>query len=69
MECLMDSLQQVIDKLIDLSVNLLYAISEITAMHLPDNDLGCCKECFQAWPCQTVNALTEAFREMEDDDE
>ena len=65
----MDSLQQVIDKLIDLSVNLLYAISEITAMHTPDNDLGCCKECFQAWPCQTVNALTEAFREMEDDDE
>ena len=65
----MDSLQQVIDKLIDLSVNLLYAISEITAMHLPDNDLGCCKECFQAWPCQTVNALTEAFREMKDDDE
>ena len=36
----MDSLQQVIDKLIDLSVNLLYAISEITAMHLPDSDLG-----------------------------
>jgi hypothetical protein len=69
MERLMDSLQQVIDKLIDLSVNLLYAISEITAMHLPDSDLGCCKECFQAWPCKTVNALTEAFRELDDDDE
>ena len=65
----MDSLQQVIDKLIDLSVNLLYAISEITAMYLPDSDLACCKECFQSWPCKTVNALTEAFREMEDDDE
>ena len=69
MERLMDSLQQVIDKLIDLSVNLFYAISEITAMHLPDNDLGCCKECFQSWPCKTVNALTEAFRELDDDDE
>jgi hypothetical protein len=69
MERLMDSLQQVIDKLIDLSVNLLYAISEITAMHLPDSDLGCCKECFQSWPCRTVNALTEAFHGMEDDDE
>ena len=69
MERLMDSLQQVIDKLIDLSVNLLYAISEITAMHLPDMELDCCKECFQSWPCKTVNALTEAFRELEDDDE
>ena len=68
MERLMDSLQQVIDKLIDLSVNLLYAVSEISAMHIPDNDLGCCKECFQHWPCNTLNALKEAFRE-EDDDE
>ena len=68
MERLMDSLQQVIDKLIDLSVNLLYAVSEISAMHIPDNDLGCCKECFQTWPCNTLNALKEAFRE-EDDDE
>jgi len=61
----MDSLQQIIDKLIDLSVNLLYAISEITAMHIPDIDLGCCKECFQSWPCQTINALKEAFNEDE----
>ena len=68
MERLMDSLQEVIDKLIDLSVNLLYAVSEISAMHIPDDDLGCCKECFQTWPCNTLNALKEAFRE-EDDDE
>ena len=68
MERLMDSLQEVIDKLIDLSVNLLYAISEITAMHIPDNDLGCCKECFQTWPCNTLNALKEAFREQDDDE-
>lgn len=65
----MGGLQEVIDKLIDLSVNLLYAISEITAMHIPDNDLGCCKECFQRWPCQTVTALKDAFTEMENDDE
>ena len=69
MERLMDSLQEVIDKLIDLSVNLLYAVSEISAMHIPDNDLGCCKECFQSWPCQTINALKEAFTEIEDNDE
>ena len=68
MERLLDSLQEVIDKLIDLSVNLLYAVSEISAMHIPDDDLGCCKECFQTWPCNTLNALKEAFRE-EDDDE
>jgi hypothetical protein len=61
----MDSLQQIIDKLIDLSVNLLYAISEITAMHIPDIELGCCRECFQSWPCQTINALKEAFDEDE----
>lgn len=65
----MSGLQEVIDKLIDLSVNLLYAISEITAMHIPDNDLGCCKECFQQWPCQTITALKDAFTEMENDDE
>ena len=64
----MSGLQEVIDKLIDLSVNLLYAISEITAMHIPDNDLGCCKECFQSWPCNTLNALKEAFREQDDDE-
>ena len=69
MECLMDRLQEVIDKLIDLTVNLLYAVSEISAMHIPDNDLGCCKECFQPWPCNTLNALKEAFTETEDDDE
>ena len=68
MERLMASLQEVIDQLITLSVNLLYAISEISAMHIPDNDLGCCKECFQTWPGNTLNALKEAFRE-EDDDE
>lgn len=61
----MDSLQEIIDKLIDLSVNLLYAISEITAMHIPDIELGCCRECFQSWPCQTINALKEAFNEDE----
>ena len=69
MERLMDRLQEVIDKLIDLTVNLLYAVSEISAMHIPDNDLGCCTECFQAWPCKTVNAFKEAFSETEDDDE
>jgi hypothetical protein len=61
----MSGLQEVIDQLINLSVNLLYAISEITAMHTPDNDLGCCNECFKQWPCPTVNALKEAFNEDE----
>jgi len=61
----MGSLQEIIDKLIDLSVNLLYAISEIAAMHVPDIELDCCRECFQSWPCQTINALKEAFNENE----
>jgi hypothetical protein len=61
----MGSLQEIIDKLIDLSVNLLYAISEITAMRIPDIELGCCRECFQSWPCQTIKALKEAFNEDE----
>jgi hypothetical protein len=65
----MDSLQNVIDQLIELSVNLLYAISEITSMHTPDTELGCCKECFKAWPCQTINTLKEAFNEINDKDE
>lgn len=60
-----NGLQEIIDKLIDLSVNLLYAISEITAMHIPDIELGCCRECFQSWPCQTITALKEAFNENE----
>lgn len=64
----MASLQEVIDQLIDLSVNLLYAVSEISAMHIPDDDLGCCKECFQSWPCNTLNALKEAFREQDNDE-
>jgi len=58
MERLMDRLQQVIDQLIDISVNLLYAVSEISAMHIPDNDLECCKECFQPWPCRTLETIT-----------
>lgn len=68
MERLMASLQEVIDQLIDLSVNLLYAVSEISAMHIPDDDLGCCKECFQSWPCKTLNALKEAFTEQDNDE-
>ena len=58
MERLMDRLQEFIDRLVDINVNLLCAISEISLMHIPDNDLGCCKECFQSWPCRTLETIT-----------
>ena len=58
MERPMDRLQEEIDYLIELSVNLLYSLSEISLMHIPDNDLGCCKECFQSWPCRTLETIT-----------
>jgi hypothetical protein len=65
----MSGLQEVIDKLIDLNVSLLYAISEITANHLPDVDLGCCKDCFQQWPCRTVKTLMDSFTDIDENNE
>ena len=62
----MDELQNLIDNLIDLSVKLLYAISEITGTHLPDLELNCCAECFKPWPCPTIQTLKEALDEQDE---